>query len=237
MKKTILLLLLFCGASIIHSQKTQYIVSAADMFSRKKVSYISLKDGGEIEGKIKKLKRTKGLFKEIQIETEEGEKHKLYPEDIESMYLPQSGFDKLNKTFDFAANIHNTDEDDLNYEYLQNGYAYFESVNVEYKGGERTLLLQLLNPSCSQYISIYHNPYARETQSIGIGGFKVAGGKDRSYYVKKGKDPAFKLKRTYYNDEANYLYGDCDGFVEEGFDFFNLGLDVHDYTYNCKHEK
>ncbi len=47
--------------------------------------------------------------------------------------------------------------------------------------------MQLVNPRFSKVISVYSDPFAKETSSIGIGGLKLAGGIAKSYYLKKGE--------------------------------------------------
>ena len=67
---------------------------------------------------------------------------------------------------------------------LKDGYAYFENAEIELKKGNIITLMQLLNPG-SELLKAYHDPFAKETASVSFGGFKVAGGEDKSYYMKK----------------------------------------------------
>ena len=120
MKKTLVWILCIGLSLSLHAQKQKYFTDASDGFSKKKTSYITLNDGTQLEGKIKKLKRAKMLFKEIQLELADGEKMKLSAEDIKSMYLPQSGFDKLGKSLNDAYDITEWEgSSDLNQEHLK----------------------------------------------------------------------------------------------------------------------
>ena len=75
--------------------------------------------------------------------------------------------------------------------------------------GVRVLLLQLLNPSFSSKIRVYSDPFAGETASVGIGGVKLAGGDEKSYYVKKEDKPAYKLKKKDFKADFDALFKDC----------------------------
>lgn len=72
-----------------------------------------------------------------------------------------------------------------------------------------TLLLQLLNPGFSKGMKVFFDPYASETTSLAVGGFRLVGGDAKSYYFKKGDDVAFRLYKKNYDDEWKNLYGNC----------------------------
>lgn len=211
-KKLNLLILLIIVA--FHAQ-AQELLSPSFTYSHKKVSYITLKDGTELTGTIKDLDRKKGLIEEVKIENEKGKKVKLKPSEIAYMYLPQSGFDKLSQAMDAMHDVQKWNNEQMNQDLLDDGYVYFENAEVYYKKKKKMeLLMQLLNPTFSKEVKVYHDPMAKQTASIGVGGITVAGGLEKSYFVKTKDDvPAYKLEKKEYDDEFNTLWEGCEALI------------------------
>jgi len=72
-----------------------------------------------------------------------------------------------------------------------------------------TALLQLVNPSFGKKIRVYNDPWAGETASVGVAGIKVAGGNEKSYYVKNGDEVAYRIKKKEYSKQYKKLYNNC----------------------------
>jgi len=198
----------------------QQLVTPSFTVSSKKTSFITLKDGKKIEGNMKSLDRNKGLIEEVKIKDFAGKKHKIDAEDIDFMYLPISGLEKLNQKMDFATDMQQWDDPAIESDLLKDGYAYYENATVKLKKKTERLMMQLLNPTFSKNVKIYHDPRAKETTSWGVGGIKMAGGDAKSYYVMKGDDPAYLVKKKEYDEEFVALWGDC------GKDFIKLYEDA-----------
>lgn len=182
--------------------------------SHKKVSYLTMEDGSTIEGTIKKLKYEKGLIEEVKLLDMNDEKIKIKPEKIKHMYLPQSGFAKFAKAYEFLHDATQWDDVDLDKDIIGKGYIYFEKSKVRIKKKTQTLMVQLVNPSFSGKIQVYTDPFAGETASLGVGGVKFVGGDEKSYYIKK-KDVAYKLKKKNYDEEFKNLFGDCKSMMKK----------------------
>ena len=173
-------------------------------------------DGTEIKGTIKKIDRTKGLIEEIKMKDGSGKKIKLKPKEVKFMYLPPSGFDKLGKALDVINNAQKWNDEKLEQDLLNSGYVYFENTNVKIKKKTMPLLMQLLNPSFSKKVKVYHDPYAKETTSLSVGGIGVAGGNAKSYYIKAGdSDAAFKVLKKRYKDEFKPLWNACKELIKK----------------------
>jgi len=71
------------------------------------------------------------------------------------------------------------------------------------------LLLQLLNPSFTNVLKVYHDPLASETVSVGYAGVKLAGGADKSYFVKKGDNVAYRLKKKNLDEYKAQIFDAC----------------------------
>jgi len=220
------------------SQNHDYLAHAVEGFSKKKTSYITLHDGSEITGTIKKLDRKKGLFEKIILNTDDG-KQKIDAEDIKFMYLPQSGWGKLAKSMNVMYDAQRWDGDNqINADYLRDGYAYFETSEVQIKKKKtQVLLMQLLNPAFSNKLKVYHDPWASESGGLGIGGIKVTGGRDKSYYFKKGDAIAYKLKKKHYDDQAPTIYEDCPEYfdsIKSELKWSKFEEQIYNYSQNCK---
>ncbi len=199
---------IFLTANVAMAQK---FLQGAFTFSKKKTSYITLNNGETVEGVLWDLDRKKGNIEEVTIKKTGSKKKTTYePKDIKHMYLPPSGWDKMGKALDFMNDPRQWGADnELDSEKIKDGYAYFEQAEVKIKKKTMTLLMQLVNPSFEENLKVYFDPYAKETASLGVGGLKVAGGIAKSYFVQKGKSPAFKLEKKNYKDEASGLFGKC----------------------------
>jgi len=197
--------------------QAQELLTPSLTYSHKKPSYITLKNGTEIEGTIKDLDRKKGLIEEIKIVNTADKKVKLKPEDIAHMYLPQSGFDKVSQAMDFASDAQKWNNEQLDQDLLGDGYVYFENAQVFYKKKKKMeLLMQLLNPSFSKEVKVYHDPMAKQSMSVGVAGVTLAGGLEKSYFVlPQGTEAAYKLKKKDYDEEYPVMWAGCEALMND----------------------
>lgn len=236
MKTSKILLLLGIFLILGTSTQAQSFLTPFESFSTKKTTYLTMKDGKEIEGNFRNMKRKKGLIEQIWIKVD-GKVQKIPAEDIQYMYVPANNLEKFAISMESAYDATTWKSDDINREHLKDGYGFYEFATVDHKGKERQLLLQLLNPAFANGIRVYHDPFAGETMSAGIGGIKVAGGDEKSYYVKKGKTNAFRLKKKEYDAKFDGLFGDCEAVVNmvENNDPRWSDFAKHAYEYaNCQ---
>jgi len=235
MKLNQLLLIGFIGL-LNFSMTAQTFMKGLDGVSRKKTAYITLTDGTELECVIEKLPKKKGNIEEV-VYSVEGQKKKmtLEPTDIAHMYLPPSALAKYAAISDVTGNLNKMMSTDMDGEILGKGYTYFESTEVMIKKKKMTLLMQLVNPDYSNGIKVYHDPYSGETMSASVGGMEVAGGIDKSYFVKKGNAPAYKMEKKDYKDGFNELFDGCRALT--GLDKKERAwrdLATHIFTFNSK---
>jgi hypothetical protein len=207
-------LLIVTIAFFAHAQ-AQQLLTPSTTFSHKKASIITLKDGSEIKGELKGLKREKGLISQVKIEDENGKTQKIKPEDISFMYLPPSGLDKLSKAMDFLTDAQKWNDEKLDQDLLNQGYVYFENATVQVKKKKMVLLMQLLNPTFSKNVKVYHDPLAKETMSVGVGNIDVAGGDAKSYFIQVGEEVAYKVEKKKYDEEFPKLFGKCSTLAEK----------------------
>lgn len=210
----------------------QSFLTPSTSFSHKKTSYITMSDGTELKGVIKDLDRKKGLIEQVKIEDGNGDKHKIKPEDIDYMYLPPSGLDKLGNALDFLEDAQKWTDDKLDQDLLHQGYVYFENAKVKIKRKEMMLLMQLLNPTFSKVVKVYHDPKAGETTAVGIGGVTLHGGDAKSYFIKFGDDVAFNLHKRDYKNEFVPLWDKCNVLIEKfpSPDWPDLAQHVFEYS-------
>jgi len=210
MKKIKIVLFALAFLGMFNFIQAQTFLPGTYKFSNKKVVHITLNDGTVLDGKIKNIDRKKGLIKSIKIKDLNGNKHKLMAGDIKHMYLAPSGWDNMNKKLSFMTDATKWDNDNYKKGLFEDGYVYFEQTEVAIGKKTRVLLMQLLNPSFSSKIKVYMDPWASETASIKIGGIKAVGGDAKSYYIKKGDDLAFKLKKKEFKKEFATIFSGCE---------------------------
>lgn len=227
-------LLIALSIGILNGQR---FVDPISLFSKKKTAYITLADGTEIEGTLKKVLRKKGQVESIKLNLENGDVKEYEPADIQFAFLPQSGFEKFGDANARAFDATRWGEESVEGERIKNGYGYFESQKAQIKKKNIHLLMQVANPHFNKHITMYFDPLAGETTSMSVGGIKVAGGIEKSYYVRldDGGD-AFRMKKKEYDDMLKKLFGDCDKYLTEGEKSANwseLPKHIFNYTQNC----
>lgn len=237
MKNSIFFLILF--TTISASSLAQTFAPAFEGYSRKKTTYLTLKNGEEKSVVIKKLFFKKGLIDELKVvQSSNGEKVKINPEDIDYMYVPPSGLAKLNQIMDAATDLTKLQDGELSSKHLDDGYLYMESSKVQIKKNKvQFCMLQVMNPTFSKKIKVFNDPFAKETKSIGVAGMTLAGGLDKSYYIKKdNEEVAKKIKKKEYKKDMEELFSECPSVIEKygdnpkwaGFEQF-----IYDYSTMC----
>ena len=230
MKKKLCLmaLTLILGVNV----NAQQLLSPSYGFSKKKTSYVTLENGVEIKGTVSNIKYKKGLIKQIKIEDGTGTKHKLKPNAVKFMYVYPSGLDQIRKALDVTSNVQKWNNEKLDQDILNQGYVYFETVNVKIKKKTRPMLMQLLNPTFSKKVKIYDDPFAKKTMALGVAGVNIVGGNAKSYYVKLDSDPAaYKLEKKRYKKEFAILWNKCSALTKTtNIDWSDLAKHVIEYT-------
>lgn len=211
MKSIIKTLIFFLLVTVVHDAAAQGFLKPFTSISKKKTTYLTLENGEEVEGNIKKFKLAKkGLIKELHMVV--NDEKVVYPvDDIKTAYFPQSGLDKLTKAMDFMDDATQWDDGDPLYENdrLKDGYAYYEKIDISLKGDDRKLLMQLLNPFAKNRIKVYHDPTAGEKGGMRVGGIKVQESQASNYYISKDGGQAARLRKKDYKKQFDDLLGDC----------------------------
>lgn len=200
--------------------------------SGKKPSYLTLTSGEEVAVLIKKFKLEKGLIEEMKVESVSGEKVKIKPEEITHMYVMPRSLEKMFDDIEFIQYARRWNDEKINDEKIQEGYMYYERVEVELKKGKReTLMMMLLNPNFSSHLKVYNDPKAKETASIGVGPLQ-AGGHAKSYYIKKADETiARKYMKKDFKEGYDELFKECRSMKNpEDKDWSELPADVFKYT-------
>jgi hypothetical protein len=237
MKKT-----LFAAAlvSLSLSAAAQSFSVPLEGFSRSKTSYLHMEDGSVKEGLLGGFKRAKGLIETVKMKSESGGKIKIDPAQINFMYLPPSGLAKMNAALDQATNVSKWDApSNIDESLMGEGYVFFEKTATQIKKKTENLMMQLMNTSFSSKVKVYHDPFAKESMGIAVGGITVAGGLDKSYYVKKEgtDDAAYKLEKKDYKEQFATLFGDCEEFMtkyKDSIKWSELEMHVYEYTQMSK---
>ena len=177
-------------------------------FSKKKLSYITLNDGTELEGNFRKAKYKKGLMKEIVLEdTTTSEQQTIMAENVAAMRLVPSAWGKIAAASESNSSLAESAKRDDAMFALKRDYVYFETAQLSDKKNT-FVLLQLVNPGFEGKIKVFDDPYAQETGGLGVGGVQMTGGFLKSYYfIQDGK--AIKIKKGDYKDEFQNIFGDC----------------------------
>ena len=221
------------------SMTAQKFSPAFQGWSKKKPTFITMKDGQEYTVNIKKLKFKKGLIDEIKVTpVDGGKKVKIKPEDISHMYVAPSGIAKLSQAMDASTDLVKLQDGELDSGHLDDGYMYMEASEVQVKKKKtQYCMLQVMNPTFSSKIKVYNDPYAKESAGVGIGGINVAGGLAKSYYIKKaGESVARKIKKKEYKKDMETLFSECQEVVAKYKDsakWSAFETFIYDYSTMC----
>lgn len=206
MKTRLFLSFLVLFTSAVQAQE---FMPGFDMFSHKKPAYLTLNDGTKIEGEIDKLQRKRNNISGIIMKID-GQETEYAPEDVMEMYLPAHSLNKFSLKLDNATNT----SKDYDLDMINEGYGFFENTEVILGKKTQTLMMQLVNPSFAGKIKVYFDPMAMETASVSVGPMRT-GGVDRSYFIKVGDEPAYKVSKANYKSIFKDLYASCPSLIKE----------------------
>jgi hypothetical protein len=202
-------------------------------FSRKKASFLTLKDGTEVIGHFKGGVWKKGLFKRITMEdTVSGEKTKYEAEEIAAMRLVPSGWGQLAATSEAATSVTRMQNSD--FDALSRDYIYFDQAQLPNKKGT-FVLLQVVNPGFDSKVKVFDDPRAKASSGIAVGGVSLTGGNLKSYYLMRD-GVAYLVTKSKYSKEFKKIYGDC-SFLAENFDkvkWLDFAEHVYAHEQNCQ---
>ena len=203
-------------------------------YAKKEISYLTLKNGDKLEGYVKGMGWKKGQIKEIVFEVSGEKKRKIPASEIAEFYTLPSKFGQLSKMNNYFSDATKWGNQDVS-EVVNKGYTCYtvQMVSLKNKKEEQEFLMQLVNPRFSKIISVYSDPWARETASIGVGSLKLAGGIAKSYYLKKG-DKMIWITKGNFMDYFEDLFYDNEQFKAKYADreikWSLLGVYILDYT-------
>jgi hypothetical protein len=116
--------------------------------------------------------------------------------------------------------------------YINNGYSFFESVEVDIQDEEVMVLLQLLNPKSDGSIRVYENPL---TNSPLVLEHLYTGLRDNtmSYYLKGGNTDLRLIEMGDYHFLFHQLWGDCINVVKKypAILWKDMARHIEDYTH------
>ncbi|MBL7816849.1 MAG: hypothetical protein JNL70_17640 [Saprospiraceae bacterium] len=186
----------------------QELLPPIEDFSKKKQAYLVKTDSTRIDFFLSKLYHKKGLIVYIEGETTKGEKFEMEADSVLILALPPTNSAKFTSMIESSRSLDKISQ--TNTDRLNPNLVYFFQEYVEDR--KVTALLQLLNPDFSDKITIYHDPWAAETMGGGFGGLPIAGGIDKSYYLKvAGKTKRFFKKN--YDLEFEKLFESCPSLI------------------------
>ncbi|MBB4808096.1 hypothetical protein HNP38_003436 [Chryseobacterium defluvii] len=185
--------------------------------SPKKTSTILLKDGTTHKGFCSDIDTKKGQIYAISIKDTITKKSTTFNADqINEMYVFPSNAEKIAKVAKYMGNIRNFGTKKLNKNTTSDRIHFInQTVSLKNKKEDKEFLMQLINPEFSDLISVYYDPFAKETTGFSVmGSPQLGGGVIKSYYVKKG-DKIIWLHKDDFEDNYDFLFGDNAEFVKK----------------------
>lgn len=197
--------------------KAYYFNEGFNTPATKKVSTLVMKNGAIHKGYCKSIVTKKGQIHQLYFKDSiSGNKETYKAEDISEAYLFASGMEKFNKMSKKFSNYGMGGRNSVD-KLTSSDEIYFinQKVALKNKKDEKEFLMQLINPSFSKFISVYHDPFAKETQGMKFGAApKIGGGIIKSYYVQKG-DKIIWLHKNDFEENYQFLFGDNESFMKK----------------------
>lgn len=197
--------------------KAYYFNEGFNTPATKKVSTLVMKDGTINKGYCKSVITKKGQINQIYFKDSiTGDKNTYKAEDIAEAYLFASGMEKFNKMSKKMSN-YGMGSRNSSKKLTSSDEIYFvnQKVSLKNKKDEKEFLMQLLNPDFADVISVYHDPFAKESGGVKFGGApRIGGGVIKSYYVQKG-DKIIWLHKGDFEENYDFLFGDNPEFMKK----------------------
>ena len=195
-------LCLFLCAGLASAQQ---FLPPVERFSSKKPGYLVLKTGERLDFLLDDLDRKKGLIIRVEGKTTDGKKFKYEADEIQELALSPSDFAKMAAFSESTRSVAKIQRSKTN----EAGRELVLFFNERLDDQKREALLQLVNPGFESQIRVYDDPFAAETTGVGIGGFQLTGGMDKSFYVKSG-GRVIRLKKRNYDEMFRPLFDKCE---------------------------
>jgi hypothetical protein len=199
----IALLLLLAGLTLC-SASAQQLQPTMTFITKNKPAYLLTSDGTRVTGTLEKFVMRKKHFEAVELRTEAGQVVRYAAQDLRELGLPPAKGAKVVGGILGTASVakaRNTDLNGLEAEYIKFYPEYLADQ-------QRHVLLQLLNPDFSSKVRIYGDSFANQTKGVGIGGVKLTGGVDKTYYVRV-KDQTLRLSKSGYGRRFREYFADC----------------------------
>ena len=160
------------------------------------------KDGDTLKGTFSLIYHTENI-KKISIKDEDGVKHKLESEQIKKVLIKINDLAILG-AIDATSSVKDLSKTDLNAVTKSEYYIYERAVTPK---KNKTKVMQLVNFGFDSKMKVYRNPTSGETGGVKLGGIKLTGGIEKSYYiVKDGEDVAIEVKKGDYKKQFYKIF-------------------------------
>ncbi|GLR18681.1 hypothetical protein GCM10007940_32970 [Portibacter lacus] len=205
----------------------------------KKITYVTMKDGSKLEGSFKGGQEAlNGGWKWITFKPTDGKRMKIQAADIKSMLVPESKLSKLSEATSIINDATKWDQDvTLNKDAIKEGYYYYETTTLAKKKKDIVAVRQILNPGYSDKIKVLDNKAGIDGPTARLGGIKVAGGNDRSYFIIVGDAKAIKVSAKKYDEQFLELFAACPEFVDKyksDISWSDIEKHVFEFSQSCK---
>lgn len=154
-------------------------------------------NGDSIRGKVTWMFTAENI-KQLTVKDDQDVKHKFEEEDIKQVLVEFSKMDKIATSMQ-ATSLKDMSQTSFD-QVFNTDYFIWEPAVTPKKG--KLKVLQLVNPGFDSKMKIYRNPTSQETGGMGIGGMKLTGGIEKSYFlVRPGSDIAIELTKGDYKKQ------------------------------------
>lgn len=192
-------------------------------------------DGDTIKGTFFLINHPENI-KKISIKDKDGIKHKFEGAQINKVFIKINDLAVLG-ALDGSSSVKDLNNTDLS-KVTKSEYYIYERAITPKKG--KTKVMQLVNHGFDSKMKVYRNPTSGETGGLKLGGVKLTGGIEKSYYVvKQGENVAVEIKKGDYKKQYGKIFTtDCAKMSEildgKKPDWDDISLHVYTYSLSCE---
>jgi len=233
--KLLIIFLLFFGVESFGQNFVQSMFS----ISRKKEAYVYTKDGNLFIGRLKTYRNDKGILTALKVQDSLKEVSIIEPTNVHRIYVSESIAKDIRKHIENNSYVSEKDKQEPDrggtsiQESIGNTDLYVELIAKQLNCIEETDVLfgkkvkkrhfQILNPYFCKHMRVYANPSADEGLTS----------EQKSFYIKKGDNPAFKVNKRTYKKRFYEIYEDAPKVLElYGYDPLLKDIEKHVWLYD-----
>lgn len=171
--------------------------------------YVITQDGEKVVGTLGGATVSRGFITRLRIRDTHGVLYKFKAHEVKRFAIKPGAFAKLSTLDQKSTSVRHvlkTDQNDI----LDREWIYFDAQQMP-RRKNKIALLQLLNPGFDQYVKVYDHINGSKSMPVRLGGVRVLGGEERTYWVVKGDSKPVLVRKASFKKSFVNMFSDEPG--------------------------